>query len=118
MCGETCILGGDGAGGENYGLINAKVSGGYHSTVGCGKCGALDDLRAYRFSLCEFCLEAIFDRCAVPPEVFEYSLCDGDEFPTNETWLNGEQRIAQDSWRKSPEHYRAERARRAGKRNE
>jgi len=48
-----------------YGLVNAKVSGGYCST-------ALSDAFIYRFSLCEKCLKAIFDSCTIPVEYEPY----------------------------------------------
>jgi len=63
-CGENCK---DGFGDimENYGLINARVKGGYYSP-------ALDDLTSYRFDLCERCLLKMFAKFKLPVSKIKY----------------------------------------------
>lgn len=46
---------------ENYGLIDAKVNGGYYSEK-------LEDGCSYSFSLCEPCLWALFESCKIKPK--------------------------------------------------
>jgi hypothetical protein len=81
-CGGLCVVFAGGESCGDYGLIEAEVVGGYHSTE-------LRDLTRYRFSLCEACLVRLFDGFAVPPQVDD--LCgDGqgrfEERPT--TWCD------------------------------
>lgn len=47
--------------GENYGLTNCVVDGGYFSTH-------LSDCTSYKFDLCEKCLKKMFDKFKFPPE--------------------------------------------------
>lgn len=68
LCGQSCSIEPEQMGGGLCGLINAKVSGGYHSTPGNGS-GALDDGVEYKFSLCEFCLDWLFSSFVIPVEV-------------------------------------------------
>lgn len=47
---------------EYYGLINCEVHGGYYSTY-------LEDLKSYKFDLCEYCLKTMFNKFKFAPEV-------------------------------------------------
>ncbi len=49
---------------DSYGLIKAKVSGGYHSDSLC-------DMTTYTFSICEGCLKELFDSFKIPPAVWD-----------------------------------------------
>lgn len=51
-CGNSCQIK-DKHTKDNYGLINAKIHGGYNSPK-------LEDCTSYTFSLCEFCLSELF----------------------------------------------------------
>lgn len=67
-CGESCredTLPEDVAG--FYGLIEARVTGGYFSP-------ALEDMTCYDFSLCEKCLKQLFDDFRIPVQKTEYIL--------------------------------------------
>lgn len=76
-CGGTCMLRpARDADPEQHGLIGAEVTGGIASVH-------LRDSTAYRFSLCEQCLAALFGAFKVPPEV-EHLWGDGTKGPT--TW--------------------------------
>lgn len=70
-CGFSCWLGEDGNGGGNCGLLDAAPMGGYESTPGNGH-GTLDDMTEYRFSLCEFCLDALFCDFVISPIVTDW----------------------------------------------
>ncbi len=50
-----------------FGLINAKVKGGYFSPV-------LDDLMVYRFDICEGCLKKMFEQFKIPVTMAEYDV--------------------------------------------
>lgn len=73
------------------GLINAEVYGNYFSTPGNGE-GALDDSTFYKFSLCEFCLDHLFQKFKIPPIVTS----DGETEP----FVSANERINKDEWRK------------------
>lgn len=89
LCGESCNLEESGFS-EPNGLIEAKVRGGYFSTPGNGS-GALDDGVTYTFSLCEFCLDYLFDNCVIPVK------CKDMDGPLEfETALS---RVNKDEWR-------------------
>jgi hypothetical protein len=63
-----------------YGLVEAKVSGGYGSP-------ALSDCTNYKFSICETCLRKIFDGFTIKPKISEYTLGDdasGDVMTTEQ----------------------------------
>lgn len=49
----------------NHGLVEAKVIGQYMSPIH----GGLNDLQDYTFSLCEFCLNHLFQKFVIPPDV-------------------------------------------------
>ncbi len=51
---------------DNYGLIDATVSGGYCSTY-------LNDCTVYKFTLCEKCLRHLFQTFEKPPQVGDYT---------------------------------------------
>ena len=52
------------------GIIDAEIIGGYDSTPGNGY-GALDDMCGYRFSMCEWCLDWLFQQFNTPPTTFD-----------------------------------------------
>jgi hypothetical protein len=106
MCGETCRINT-----ENYGMTNAKVSGGYESTAGNGH-GALDDCETYTFSLCEFCLDWLFSKFKVPVDITDYM--NGSE---PGTYVPAAQRVATDECRKMKDEFTAEHDKRAALRN-
>jgi hypothetical protein len=113
LCGESCCLGptyGDDKPPYSYGgLIEQIVTGGYNSTPGNGE-GALDDMTEYSFSLCEFCLDHLFARFVVPPEV--HCLIDDKIDP----WRPATQRVTEDDWRKTKEKFFQKAGRRVVKR--
>lgn len=79
------------------GLTDAKVTGGYDSTPGNGF-GALDDCYQYKFSLCEWCLDWLFEQFIIPPEekgVGAFSHLDGPPIE----WKPARQRVEEDDWR-------------------
>lgn len=90
-CGLSCVLADVP---ENYGLVNAVVGGGYFSTAGNGN-GTLDDNTNYKFSLCEYCLDHLFQQFSIPPKVFHMY---GEE----ESFRPARMRIQEDEWRKDP----------------
>ena len=49
-----------------YGLVEATLDGGYDSP-------ALRDMSTYKLTLCEYCLDHIFQQCVNPPKAFEFS---------------------------------------------
>lgn len=110
LCGLSCWLR-EGQHVELGGLIKATATGGYFSTPGNGV-GALDDTVAYRFSLCEFCLDWLFGRFVVPVAVTDYML---DDTPV-EAWKPAAERVAADDWRKMKQEFTDEAARRAAAR--
>lgn len=65
LCGLSCMLGDS----RQAGGICAIAEGGYFSTPGNGY-GALDDMTQYRFQLCEFCLDWLFQKMQIPPEAY------------------------------------------------
>ena len=79
------------------GLIDAKVTGGYDSTPGNGF-GALDDCSQYKFSLCEWCLDWLFEQFIISPEekgIGAFSHLDGPPIE----WKPARQRVEEDDWR-------------------
>jgi len=129
LCGLTLCLGSAGYRAP-HGLVNAKVVGGYSSTPGNGE-GALDDLDGYKFSLCEFCLDWLFGKFAVPVETYapmnEFLMEVGETVeealkkrgmvklsPSDEPgpWRPAAQRVQEEEWRKDKEQFFAEKARR------
>jgi len=89
LCGEPCGCNHKHA--SALGLVNHTEMGSYCSTPGNG-CGALDDGATYTFSLCEFCLDWLFSRFKIPPEVDR-----GD--PESNVFRPAEQRVNEDDWR-------------------
>ena len=92
------------------GLIDAKVTGGYDSTPGNGF-GALDDCAQYKFSLCEWCLDWLFEQFIIPPEekgIGAFSHLDGPPIE----WKPARQRVEEDDWRSAKEEFRIEYERR------
>lgn len=66
MCGESLcpnLMGEEDT--SEYGLVDAKVEGGYYSP-------ALSDCSIYKFSFCEYCLDHIFQQCVKPPQGWDY----------------------------------------------
>lgn len=85
LCGHTCVVGHP----ESFargpsGLVEAEVFGGYESSPSVFG-GTLDDGARYRFSVCEWCLDALFLCFVIPVEVDNYmtsspsSLFQGDD---------------------------------------
>lgn len=68
MCGESTILALEPVV-DIGGLDNCEVIGGYFSS-------ALEDCSKYKFSICEFCLDYLFERFKIPPKIF--CTIDGD----------------------------------------
>jgi len=138
LCGESCSLGpvyGDGKEPYDYnGLIEETVVGGYNSTPGNGE-GALDDMVRYSFSLCEFCLDWLFEQFIVPVAVDapmnDYLMQEGEtmdeamekrgiiqlmEAPQPPPWKSAAQRVTEDDWRQTKEKFFKEANRRTRKR--
>lgn len=59
-------------------LSDFTVSGGYDSTPANGY-GALDDGSTYTFSLCEFCLDNLFQKFKIAPKITSYMSYNGEE---------------------------------------
>ncbi len=104
-CGESCLLG---EYNEECGLVGAEVSGGYWSTPGNGE-GSLDDSTLYKFNICEFCLDWLFQHFTQPIERIDYMSVE----KMDGYWIPAEQRIIEDEWRKNPDPYRKEATKRA-----
>lgn len=64
QCGKSCQIDHN-VSSDNYGLINAKVYGGYYSNK-------LEDGVGYTFSLCEPCLSEMFSKFKIKPDKEEY----------------------------------------------
>lgn len=95
-------------GDQHMGHIEQTVHGSYHSTPGNGD-GALDDMTAYTFSLCEFCLDWLFAKFKTPPLVRYYQLSEPDSFEPDElTFRPAAQRVSEDDWRRSKSRFFAE----------
>lgn len=107
LCGLPCgtVDTGDGGHDVHMGLIRQRVIGGYHSTPGNGD-GALDDLDRYEFSLCEFCLDWLFQRMKISPVVCEVFVDGSAGAPV--TYRPAEQRVREDDWRRQKERFFAE----------
>lgn len=107
LCGLSCLLRKEEGSGmaEVGGLLNAEVWGGYESTPGNGS-GALDDTTQYRFSLCEFCLDWLFEQFQVPVSTSDGCL-------ETVAWRPAAERIDRDEWRKMKEPFFAEQRKRA-----
>lgn len=104
-CGLSCELGSTG---ELGGLIRQMVVGGYSSTPGNGH-GALDDIEGYRFSLCEFCLDWLFQTFKIPVELISNDLVPSGDAPQ---FVPAAQRVDSDEWRRMKAEFRAEHERR------
>jgi len=87
------------------------ITGGYESTAGNGL-GALDDLMQYKFALCEFCIDWLFEQFKVPPHVS--CLMENKEEPFRPAAL----RVQQDEWRKGIAQFQMEKSRRDKARRE
>lgn len=83
---------------DNHGLVKAEVYGGYDSTPGNGF-GALDDSSRYTFSLCEFCLDWLFQQFKIPVKEEDYTTGIVEE------WKSAIDRIVRDSWRNNNPGY-------------
>jgi len=116
LCGLSCAVGCDGSPAMgNSGLLEETVSGGYKSTPGNGH-GAFDDCMSYTFSLCEFCLDWLFEQCQIPPRLASYM--GGDPEPQDpEVWRSASDRVAQDDWRKMKQEFTDERDKRSRSRS-
>lgn len=106
LCGLTTYVGpaGQGCSGPS-GLLHAKVTGGYESTPGNGS-GALDDLSRYTFSLCEWCLDWLFQRFVIPVTEEDYMSPE----MTLPPWKPAEERILEDEWRRQKKVFFQEKA--------
>ena len=137
LCGLTLVLGHPQSPATGpCGLIDAQVIGGYESTPGNGD-GALDDMTRYTFSLCEFCLDWLWERFQVPVKtddpMRDYRLRQGetleeglermglvslsDDDTPRPAWRPATQRVTEDEWRKGRDEFYAERDRRAAARD-
>lgn len=139
LCEESCSLGLSGPLGsdelEYGGLLNVEAVGGYNSTPGNGS-GTLDDMTVYKFSLCEFCLDWLFQQFKVPVSVREvmndflmqeddtvdeamarHDLIQLSKRPEPLPWRSAAQRVNEDEWRRFKEEFRTEYDRRALLRN-
>jgi hypothetical protein len=132
LCGESCFLGSLWEGQFSFGgLLNAQVIGGYESTPGNGA-GALDDMSRYGFSMCEFCLDWLFQQFKIPVAVDDpmndYLMQEGEtldeamtkrgvvqimERPQPPPWKPAAQRVDEDEWRQSKEEFHQENNRRS-----
>jgi hypothetical protein len=83
------------------GLIKAVVHGGYWSTPGNGD-GALDDCTSYSFSICEFCLDWLFQRFTIPVARGGCSAASSDPYRP------ADQRVSEDDWRQQKAKFFAE----------
>lgn len=97
LCGHPCGVpaGENDPGDQRMGLIKQTVVGGYWSTPGNGD-GALDDGISYRFSLCEFCLDWLFQRFVIPVSTVP------------SPFRPAEQRVRDDEWRRHKTEFFAE----------
>lgn len=95
LCSLSCEIGEY----DNYGLLNAEVSGGYESTPGNGN-GALDDTMKYTFSLCEFCLDWLFTQFKIPVRM-ECYMNSGPPEP----FVPAKDRVISDNWRKMKDEF-------------
>lgn len=93
------------------GLIEEFVFGGYDSTPGNGY-GALDDNVSYRFSLCEFCLDFLFQKFVIPPIIHDNSDMDCTQF------VPAKERVLRDEWRTDKQDFLDEAAKRDKARRE
>jgi len=109
MCGLSCMLRSDPYHDCN-GLLNSTVQGGYESTPGNGS-GALDDMTRYMFSLCEWCLDDMFQKFKIPPRVQDY------HSDVVEPYVSAPDRVVNESWRRGKEEFFAEHKRRHIARN-
>jgi hypothetical protein len=110
LCGLTSVLGHeDSPAAGPHGLIDCTVYGGYESTPGNGY-GALDDCTKYTFSLCEFCLDWLFQQFVKPVAISGYA---GEGA---EQWKPAASRVAEDDWREMKTEFRTEHERRAAAR--
>lgn len=105
-CGYSCCLTEhlENTGFQNYnsGLIDAQVLGGYMSTPGNGY-GALSDGFKYTFSLCEFCLDELFENFTIPVKEEDY--IEGSIVE----WRSASKKIKEDEWRTfNPEYFHNE----------
>lgn len=102
LCGHPCGVPPreDDPGDQEMGLVDVFVHGGYWSTPGNGD-GALDDCSSYRFSLCEFCLDWLFQRFAIPVET-------GSSIGDEPSFRPAAQRVREDEWRRHKERFFAE----------
>jgi len=101
LCGLSCNL--SGVGSESWvqesGLIDAAVRGGFLSTPGNGY-GALDDTVEYKFSLCEFCLDWLFNQFKIPVD-----MRDTDMDPPAIEFKPAAILVQEDEWRKDKDRF-------------
>lgn len=105
LCELSCVPAARDSFGDPHGLINAVVGGSYASTPGNGS-GALDDMTAYKFSLCEWCLDWLFSQFHIPPKVYDFSTYFSREFEP------AAQRVIEDEWRTFKDEFWAEKKKR------
>lgn len=75
-------------------LNDFAANGGYDSTPANGY-GALDDGSTYSFSLCEFCLDHLFQKFKIAPKITSYMNYNGEE-----EFLPAETRVRMSGFRK------------------
>ena len=73
QCGERCVSPTEPLADSHYGLIGAVARGHYCSPV-------LDDCTAYKFDLCEQCLEKMFSNFKLPVDEAEYDIWTGEVY--------------------------------------
>ncbi len=116
LCGLSCDLPAgptDDPKPDPHGLIEEIVAGHYASTPGDGH-GALDDCTTYEFSMCEFCLDWLFQQFKLPPKVRKITV-DGAVL-SEERWRSASQRVAEDEWRRFGDEFKIESMKRSSAR--
>jgi hypothetical protein len=112
MCGLSLML--DEPHSDGYsGIVDVEARGHYASTPGNGA-GALDDMRTYKFSLCEFCVDHLMSHMVIKPRVYEHDMdmnnCGYIEFRP------AAQRVKDDAWREMKDKFFDEYERRSAAR--
>lgn len=82
---------------EQYGLVEATVSGGYSSPH-------LSDCTTYTFSLCEKCLRKLFSTFEIPPKIGGYAAGTGERDGSSEPYADEEARYKYRLWKAGGGH--------------